>query len=288
MGFYLRKSFKCGPLRINLSKSGLGASFGVKGLRYGINSKGKEYIHAGRYGLYYKKQFGNQKDFNQENEIKPLNRCQNEVVNAIITIIICCIFILNLPNNSSVETLFKVILYFYPTITALRYKNLSLKIFFTNLLFAWSLVGWILPFAWAIPKVYDINRKMPKEQEVIYNNALNALILFQNNDPILKELPIKSSDIIKRYSGKNINKISDSEIEILSEIYKEILHIKNIYKKKLSPLREQQAKNKGYNFSNINTDARDDRLRIDANLKDEIFWKYFALDFDEKMRLENE
>lgn len=54
MGFYLRKSFKAGPFRFNLSKSGIGTSFGVKGLRYGINSKGQEYIHAGRYGAYYR------------------------------------------------------------------------------------------------------------------------------------------------------------------------------------------------------------------------------------------
>lgn len=31
MGFYIRKSFKVGPARINLSKRGVGASIGVKG-----------------------------------------------------------------------------------------------------------------------------------------------------------------------------------------------------------------------------------------------------------------
>ncbi|MCM1338946.1 MAG: DUF4236 domain-containing protein [Muribaculaceae bacterium] len=55
MGFHIRKSFKAGPVRFNLSKSGIGASIGVKGLRLGTNSQGKSYIHAGRYGLYYKK-----------------------------------------------------------------------------------------------------------------------------------------------------------------------------------------------------------------------------------------
>jgi hypothetical protein len=33
MGWYLKKSFGVGPLRVNLSKSGLGASVGVKRLR---------------------------------------------------------------------------------------------------------------------------------------------------------------------------------------------------------------------------------------------------------------
>lgn len=57
MGFYIRKSFKAGPFRINLSKSGIGTSFGVKGFRFGTNAQGKDYVHAGRYGLYYRKQF---------------------------------------------------------------------------------------------------------------------------------------------------------------------------------------------------------------------------------------
>ena len=55
MGFYLRKSFRAGPIRLNLSKSGLGASVGVKGLRIGTNARGRSYIQAGRKGLYYRK-----------------------------------------------------------------------------------------------------------------------------------------------------------------------------------------------------------------------------------------
>ena len=54
MAFYLRKSFKAGPLRLNLSKSGLGLSGGVTGARVGVNSRGL-YLHGGRHGLYYRK-----------------------------------------------------------------------------------------------------------------------------------------------------------------------------------------------------------------------------------------
>jgi hypothetical protein len=53
MGFYVRKSFRAGPIRLNLSKSGFGASIGVKGLRIGSGPRGS-YIHAGRGGLYYR------------------------------------------------------------------------------------------------------------------------------------------------------------------------------------------------------------------------------------------
>ena len=53
MGWYLRKSLKLGPLRFNLSKSGVGTSIGVKGFRVGSGPKGP-YLHAGRGGLYYR------------------------------------------------------------------------------------------------------------------------------------------------------------------------------------------------------------------------------------------
>jgi hypothetical protein len=53
MGWYLRKSIKLGPLRVNLSKSGIGYSLGVKGARIGTGPRGP-YIAGGRYGLYYR------------------------------------------------------------------------------------------------------------------------------------------------------------------------------------------------------------------------------------------
>jgi hypothetical protein len=53
MGFYLRKSVKVGPLRFNFSKSGIGVSAGVRGLRIGTGPRGN-YVHMGRYGLYYR------------------------------------------------------------------------------------------------------------------------------------------------------------------------------------------------------------------------------------------
>jgi Protein of unknown function (DUF4236) len=57
MPFYLRKAISTGPFRFNLSKSGVGLSVGVKGLRLGIGPRGN-YIHAGRGGLYYRTSLG--------------------------------------------------------------------------------------------------------------------------------------------------------------------------------------------------------------------------------------
>ncbi len=53
MGFYLRKSISVGPLRFNLSGSGVGVSAGVRGLRFGAGPRGN-YVHMGRGGLYYR------------------------------------------------------------------------------------------------------------------------------------------------------------------------------------------------------------------------------------------
>ncbi|MBD8873852.1 DUF4236 domain-containing protein [Rhodanobacter sp. DHB23] len=53
MGFYLRKSISVGPLRFNLSGSGVGVSAGIKGFRVGTGPRGN-YIHMGRGGFYYR------------------------------------------------------------------------------------------------------------------------------------------------------------------------------------------------------------------------------------------
>ena len=57
MAFYLRKSISAGPLRFNLSKSGIGMSSGVKGFRVGSGPRGS-YVHAGRGGVYYRQTLG--------------------------------------------------------------------------------------------------------------------------------------------------------------------------------------------------------------------------------------
>jgi len=57
MPFYIRKYVNLGPIRFNLSKSGIGTSVGVKGLRFGSGPRGN-YVHMGRHGLYFRKSLG--------------------------------------------------------------------------------------------------------------------------------------------------------------------------------------------------------------------------------------
>lgn len=58
MGFYWRQSVRLGPVRLNFSKSGVGYSVGVKGLRYGVRADGRSYVSAGAHGFYYRETFG--------------------------------------------------------------------------------------------------------------------------------------------------------------------------------------------------------------------------------------
>jgi len=47
VGFFFRKSLGKGPLRINISKSGIGWSLGIPGLRFGRSATGRKYTRAG-------------------------------------------------------------------------------------------------------------------------------------------------------------------------------------------------------------------------------------------------
>src|SRR5690349_12356802 len=53
MSWYLRKSVRVGGMRFNLSRSGVGMSVGVTGLRVGRGPRGN-YVHMGRGGVYFR------------------------------------------------------------------------------------------------------------------------------------------------------------------------------------------------------------------------------------------
>jgi Protein of unknown function (DUF4236)/DnaJ domain len=57
MGFFFRKSIGLGPFRINLSKSGVGVSTGIKGARIWTGPRGT-YVQVGREGFYYRQKIG--------------------------------------------------------------------------------------------------------------------------------------------------------------------------------------------------------------------------------------
>lgn len=59
MGFYFRKRRSLGPLSLNLSKSGIGISTGIRGLRAGVTSHGKLFTSANipGTGMYYRRYY---------------------------------------------------------------------------------------------------------------------------------------------------------------------------------------------------------------------------------------
>jgi hypothetical protein len=57
MGWSFRRSIRFGPIRFNLSKSGVGVSAGVKGARVSTGPRGT-YVNVGRGGYYYRQKVG--------------------------------------------------------------------------------------------------------------------------------------------------------------------------------------------------------------------------------------
>src|SRR5437870_4131412 len=57
MGWRFRHVFSAGLMRFTLSRAGVGSSFGLPGLRYGISATGRHYISLGfpGLGLYWMK-----------------------------------------------------------------------------------------------------------------------------------------------------------------------------------------------------------------------------------------
>jgi DNA polymerase III epsilon subunit-like protein len=57
MGFYVRKSLRAGPFRVNLSRSGIGVSAGIPGFRVGSGPRGN-YVRVGAAGIHYQATLG--------------------------------------------------------------------------------------------------------------------------------------------------------------------------------------------------------------------------------------
>jgi hypothetical protein len=59
MGFFVRKTTRVGPFRLTFSKSGIGASVGVKGARVTMMPRGTTYVTVGSHGFYYRETLSN-------------------------------------------------------------------------------------------------------------------------------------------------------------------------------------------------------------------------------------
>ena len=67
MGFFFRRSTSLGPFRFNFSRSGIGASVGVKGARLTLTPRGTTYVTVGSHGFYYRETLSHLDDIRQVN-----------------------------------------------------------------------------------------------------------------------------------------------------------------------------------------------------------------------------
>jgi hypothetical protein len=95
VGFYFRKSKKFGPFRLNLSKSGIGVSAGVKGFRVSTGPRGT-YLNAGRKGLYYRTKLSGK----NPRSAPPVDQ-QTATALAIVFIAVACLVVLGVISIAS-------------------------------------------------------------------------------------------------------------------------------------------------------------------------------------------
>ncbi len=134
MGFYIRKSVKVGPFRFNLSKSGVGVSAGIKGLRFGVGPQGN-YVHMGSGGLYYRKTISSVVPDTQKNPIDLIPVIPSETHAPMEEIESSDIF--QIVDSSSQELL-----------NELNQKRKALRLFPILLIFAINIFALAIYFEW--------------------------------------------------------------------------------------------------------------------------------------------
>jgi hypothetical protein len=99
MGFRFHKSIKAGPVQINLSKSGIGASTGVKGARVGVGPRGA-YVAGGKDGVYFRGKIGGEAGKTEAPTIDASKEEQNHsgifLLLGIVIFLAIIIFIINI------------------------------------------------------------------------------------------------------------------------------------------------------------------------------------------------
>ncbi len=96
MGIYLRKSIRFGKhFKLNLSKSGIGFSTGIRGLRVGKSSTGKAYVSGGRKGLYFRNTLNTKQNTNKT-EIQPVKVKNDHAILKFLAMIIGILFLIGL------------------------------------------------------------------------------------------------------------------------------------------------------------------------------------------------
>ena len=205
MGFYFRKSKNFGFGKLNFSNSGIGFSTGIKGLRFGIDSKGREYISGGK-GIFRFREYLSSSSNHENNLIsnEPTFKNKKNAVGCygcglVISLLLCAIF----PPLGAILLL--LFFYLLPWIIAdvnnLQNKN---KIYYLNWLLGWTIIGWFLILGMAIVGI-NKNRTINKlENNLTIDNI-------QNIDNILDKLLKINPQNSQKYKLKVIEIYKENE-----------------------------------------------------------------------------
>src|SRR5712691_3553593 len=82
MGFFFRRSTRVGPFRLNFSRSGIGASVGVKGARLTMTPRGTTYVTVGSHGFYYRETLSSRDDIRRVHPTAPTPATEDTIASA--------------------------------------------------------------------------------------------------------------------------------------------------------------------------------------------------------------
>ena len=147
MGFFIRKSFGGKHLKFNLSKSGIGTSFGIKGLRFGVDSKGRSYLSGGK-GMFRYREYIDKDGNKQIEEIKPSigARIFGIILALLIWWIPIAMFcsVIKLPPEDWKYIYWGANIYFLPLyFNILVDKKNTIKTILLNLFLGWTGIVWL-------------------------------------------------------------------------------------------------------------------------------------------------
>ncbi len=207
MGFYFRKAINLGPVRFNLSKSGIGTSVGATGFRVGVRPNGKSYVHAGRYGFYYREELGKGQRTSKRNQ--PQGHKNNEQNSDAKSTKYNSASSHELSPNSREDILIRLNESYKAT--GLSVVSFALFLIFTPTMFIMTSWGWltlvsgifvtyVLDHIEKIKRTITINYDFEDGEALDYQKIINAFNNLASNEAVW--LIVESKEVSGTYESK--------------------------------------------------------------------------------------
>lgn len=207
MGFFIKKGLGKGPIKFNLSKSGIGTSFGVKGLRFGIDGKGRAYTSGGKGILRYRKYYGTVENTTYK-ELNAKDKAGCMGCGLFITLFLCLI-----PPIGQI--ILGILIYLLPYLIAelANTKNKN-KILWINVLAGFTIIGWFIALFMAIAGIMsklEISKLEEKLSECSCTDTKDII------NYLIKKCPEKEQEyklfLVEKYKE---NKMYSEALDVLN------------------------------------------------------------------------